>query len=85
MAVLVGLLLGSLWRIWPYQKVTEVIVRDKPRVIGAEPFVPASLEPMHLVGLLGGLAFVVAIEWYAIKRKQAALAAQADEDGKRRP
>src|SRR5690606_4463427 len=40
MAGLVGLLLGSLWRIWPYQRIEEIVVRGKPRVIGAEPFVP---------------------------------------------
>jgi len=72
MAVLIGLLIGSLWRIWPYQHITEVIVRDKPRVIGAEPFLPTAVEPKLIIGLLLGVAFVVGIEWYAIKRKKAA-------------
>ncbi len=71
MAVLIGLLVGSLWRIWPYQTITEVIVRHKPRVIGAEPFLPTSVEPKLIVGFVLGVLFVVGIEWYAVKRKAA--------------
>ncbi len=72
LATLIGLLLGSLWRIWPYQHITEKVVRHKPRVIGAEPFLPSSLEPKIVLLFLVGVAFVVAIEWYASRRKATA-------------
>jgi putative membrane protein len=68
MALLVGLLFGTLWRIWPYQQLTEVVVRDKPRVIGATPYLPASLDLAIVVGFALGLGFVLGIEWYAIRR-----------------
>ncbi len=71
LAALIGLLLGSLWRIWPYQHITEKVIRHKPRVIGAEPFLPTSLEPKILLLFVLGVAFVVGIEWYATRRKAA--------------
>ncbi|RLB60750.1 MAG: DUF368 domain-containing protein [Deltaproteobacteria bacterium] len=71
LAVLIGLLIGSLWRIWPYQNITEIIVREKPRVISAEPFLPTSVEPKLVVGFVLGILFVVGIEWYAVRRKAA--------------
>jgi putative membrane protein len=68
MAGLVGLLLGSLWRIWPYQQLTTVIVRDKPRVIAAEPYLPQSLEWQVVLLTAIGLALVFALEWAAARR-----------------
>lgn len=67
-AGLVGLLIGSLWRIWPYQHTKTVIVREKPRVLEAVPYWPDSLE----LGVLGlfilGLLAVLAVEWLATRR-----------------
>lgn len=71
LAVLIGLLFGSLWRIWPYQQLTEIIVRHKPRVVGAVPFWPESLDVALLGGFAAGVVFVIAIEWYAVTRKVA--------------
>jgi putative membrane protein len=68
MACLVGLLLGSLWRIWPYQELTTVIVRDKPRVIAAEPFLPQNLEWNVVLLVAAGMALVFALEWFAARR-----------------
>lgn len=75
LAGLVGLLLGSLWRIWPYQHVTTVIVRDKPRVIGAQPYWPETFEPTVLALLAAGIALVFALEFVAgLRRRSAAMA-----------
>lgn len=68
LAALIGLLLGSLWRIWPYQHLTEVVVRHKPRVIGATPYLPESFDAKLAIGFLVGLAFVVAVEMFAARR-----------------
>ena len=75
LAVLIGLLFGSLWRIWPYQHLTEIVVRHKPRVVGAVPFWPSSLDPVLLGGFVAGVVFVIVIEWYAVFRKGAAITA----------
>jgi putative membrane protein len=69
LAALIGLLIGSLWRIWPYQDLEEIVVRHKPRVIGATPFFPDTLEPKIVVGFVVGVVFVVAIELYASRRR----------------
>jgi putative membrane protein len=70
LAALIGLLIGSLWRIWPYQTLTEVVVRDKPRVIGATPFLPDRFEPSLAIGFVAGIVFVIGIEIYASRRSR---------------
>jgi putative membrane protein len=79
LAGLIGLLFGSLWRIWPYQHLTEKVIRHKPRVVGAKPYLPESLD-LNMLGLFAlGIGFVVAIEVYASRRKaKSEAAAQSD-------
>jgi len=74
LASLIGLLIGSLWRIWPFQHLEEVIVREKPRVIGATPYFPDAVEPKIIVGFLAGIVFVVGVEIYAARRRTLATA-----------
>ena len=65
------MLFGSLWRIWPYQHLTEKVVRHKPRVVGATPYLPEHFD-VSIAGLfVVGIVFVVAIELYAARRKAA--------------
>jgi len=68
MAGLVGLLVGSLWRIWPYQQLTTTIVRHKPRVIAAQPYWPTGLEPAVVLLFVAGVALVLALELVAQRR-----------------
>lgn len=72
LATLIGLLIGSLWRIWPYQELTVKVVRHKPRVLGAKPFFPESLELEVIVALVVGIAFVIGLEVYASRKAKAA-------------
>ena len=67
-AALTGLLIGSLWRIWPYQKLTTIIVRENPRVIGAEPYMPAQLELGVVALFVAGMVGVIALEAFASRR-----------------
>lgn len=69
LASLIGLLIGSLWRIWPWQHLQEVVVRHKTRVIGATPFLPETVEPSLIVGFVAGIVFVVGVELYAARRR----------------
>lgn len=75
LAGLVGLLIGSLWRIWPYQHLTTIVVREKPRVVGAEPFLPEALEPNVLGLFAAGMLLVFAFEFVAGRRASMAVAA----------
>ena len=72
LASLIGLLIGSLWRIWPWQHLEEVVVREKTRVIGATPFLPETVEPSLAVGFVAGIVFVVGVELYAARRRSLA-------------
>lgn len=67
-AGLVGLLIGSLWRIWPYQNETTIIVRGKPRVIESHPFLPDHLELGVIALFVVGLILVFAVEYVASRR-----------------
>ena len=66
-ACLTGLLIGSLYRIWPYQHIETVVVREKPRVVSAEPFLPPSLEISTLLLVILGVALVASVEVIAIR------------------
>lgn len=71
LAALIGLLIGSLWRIWPYQRIEEVVVRGKSRVIGATAHLPESFDVKLLALFLVGIGLVQLIEWYARRREAA--------------
>jgi putative membrane protein len=68
LAGLIGLLLGSLWRIWPYQRIEEVVVDGKSRVIGATAHLPETFDVKLVALFLAGIALVQLIEWYARRR-----------------
>lgn len=68
-AALTGLLLGSLWRIWPYQHLKTIVVREKPRVIEATPFWPESFEGSVAGLMVLGVAIVVVVEVIAARRR----------------
>jgi putative membrane protein len=41
---IVGVLIGSLWVIWPFQERLYETVRDKPRVVASTPYVPDIID-----------------------------------------
>ncbi len=71
MAGLCGLLLGSLWRIWPYQVTITRVVHEKIKVIKATPVLPESWQMTPLLLLVLGFALVFFIEFLAKKRSLA--------------
>lgn len=68
LAGLTGLLVGSLWRIWPFQEVVQQEVRGKLKVVSATPFWPADFQPGVLGLVLAGLAAVALVEILAARR-----------------
>jgi putative membrane protein len=80
LAALIGLLLGTLWRIWPYQRIEEVVVGGKPRVIGATAHLPEGVDVRLVALFLLGIGLVQLIEWYARRRKTAESRAAADTE-----
>jgi len=71
LATLVGLLFGSLWRIWPYQQIRYEEVREKLRPVQATPHLPESFELSLWALFVVGIALVLAIEWYATRQRAA--------------
>ncbi len=69
--VINGLLIASLWIIWPYQDRAYVIsASGKSRLIGSHPYLPDSITGNTIVILLialAGLAFILLIDRYAKK------------------
>ena len=59
-----GLLLASLYVIWPFQDRVYEIVRDKPRLVSSSPLLPQALDQgvvVSLILMIGGLVFVLVI------------------------
>jgi putative membrane protein len=68
--VINGLLIASLWVIWPYQVRTYEIIRDKKYLIGSTPSFPTELTTDVVVALLltlTGIAVVIIINNLAKK------------------
>ena len=71
LSALSGLLVGSLWRIWPYQELHKELVRGKLKVVDAEAFWPQTLDGFIVfLGVLG-LSVVLVIEHLANRRRKA--------------
>ena len=67
-----GLLLASLYVIWPFQERVYEIVRDKPRLVSSSPLLPQQLDQgvmLSLGLLLGGLVFVLFISHLSDDRR----------------
>jgi putative membrane protein len=70
MSALTGLLIGSLWRIWPYQHLRHEVVRGKRKVVEATAYFPESLEVGLIALVFLGLAAVLGVEYLAQRRKR---------------
>ncbi|MCP3871192.1 MAG: DUF368 domain-containing protein [Gammaproteobacteria bacterium] len=72
--VITGLLIGSLWIIWPFQQRTYVEVRGKQRLIESIPTLPETLNATLLESVLlmvTGFVVVVALDRFAQKNAPA--------------
>lgn len=71
-SAIIGLLIGSLWIIWPFQHRLEAMVAGRPRVIGSTPYLPDPLQSDVLVAAgcaLAGLVFVLVLQRLADDRR----------------
>ena len=74
LALIIGLLIGSLWRIWPFQDRVYVTVREKARLIESTPVAPNQWDTSTFVSiglaLLGLVAVLVITKMAARTRTQ---------------
>ena len=68
MAILAGLMIGSLRALWPWQQCEEIMIPDKsePVVTNCQVLLPGASDPVVPVILLmvGGFALVAAVVWW---------------------
>ena len=71
MNFIIGILIASLWVIWPFQDRTFEIVREKKRLLSSTPILPENLlgawQPLLLAVI--GCVFVVVISKIAVRRR----------------
>lgn len=60
---IVGVLIGSLWMMWPFQERTYGFVRDRPRLIHSVPIWPDELNMTVLAALGWMAAGIVLVLW----------------------
>ena len=71
--IIKGILIGSLWMIWPWQERTYEIVREKQRLISSTPIWPENIDTTLLASIMlaiVGFMLVMAIHYFSL-RKQA--------------
>jgi len=71
LATIIGILIGSLWVIWPFQIRKYEVIREKERLISSTPYFPDSLsQPVSfaiLMAIIGTVAVLV-INYLATKK-----------------
>lgn len=75
-----GVLVASMWKIWPFQERTYVTVRGKERLIDSTPMLPAEFGPEvggAVALVMIGFAAVWGLHVYANRRATAPTSAQA--------
>jgi putative membrane protein len=73
--VIKGILIGSLWIIWPFQERVYVTIRGKSRLLESTPFWPDTFNPTVLAAtamLVAGFVLVLIIDRLAGRGKQGA-------------
>ncbi|MDH5436963.1 MAG: DUF368 domain-containing protein, partial [Gammaproteobacteria bacterium] len=70
--VIKGILIGSLWMIWPWQERTYEIVREKQRLISSTPIMPENIDGTLLASItlaVIGFMLVMAIHYFSQKKQ----------------
>ena len=71
---IIGLLIASLWVIWPFQERIYETVRNKPRLVQSTPYFPTDLSQTVLFAvfmIIVGFGVVIILERLAIIREKA--------------
>ena len=69
---IIGILVASLWRIWPFQDRQYVVVRDKERLMASFPEIPGQFADTEIAALglaLLGLVAVLMLQFIATRKR----------------
>ncbi len=67
-----GVLIGSLWIVWPFQERVYETVRDKPRLVSSTPVLPETLDASVAISAAwcaAGIGAVVLVQVLAARRR----------------
>jgi putative membrane protein len=73
LVTIIGILIGALWVIWPFQQREYIEVRAKLRLISAQPFWPESFTPQVAVAMsmmIVGVGVVLWLEYLVRTHKE---------------
>ena len=71
--VIIGVLIGSLWKIWPFQERVFAVIRGKQRLIESHPVLPSAMDTstMSAIALAAvGTVLVLTIDAVARRRQR---------------
>ncbi len=72
LVTIIGILVASLWRIWPFQDRQYVVVRDKERLMASFPEIPCQFADTEIAALglaLLGLVAVLMLQFIATRKR----------------
>lgn len=76
MAILAGLMIGSLRALWPWQQCEEIMIpgKDEPKIANCQMLLPSESDPVSMVILLavGGFLLVASVLWWEKRQNKAA-------------
>ena len=71
LSTIIGLLVASLWVIWPFQERIYEIIREKERLLGSSPYIPQQINAnvsMSIAMIIAGLLLVLILNHYSVAR-----------------
>ncbi len=75
LAAIIGILVGSLWMIWPFQDRRYIVINDRQKLLGSTPVWPEQLDTTVYLSLalaLAGVLLVAGIHALAKRHRQPA-------------
>ena len=71
LSTIIGLLVASLWVIWPFQERIYEIIREKERLLGSSPYIHQQINAnvsMSIAMIIAGLLLVLILNHYSVAR-----------------
>lgn len=71
LSTIIGLLVASLWVIWPFQERVYEIIRGKERLLDSNPYIPQSINTnvsISIVMIIVGLLLVLILNYHSVDK-----------------
>jgi putative membrane protein len=71
LSTIIGLLVASLWVIWPFQERVYEIIRGKEKLLGSNPYIPQQINTnvsISIVMIIAGLLLVLILHHHSVDK-----------------